>query len=501
MREFISLIKPDDETRQWWLYGGGHTVNVMGLNVTNVTDDTRKVKQGSLYVAIKGSAFDGEAAATSALGNGAVTVLTQTDLGLNDKQILVDNVRLAYAQAASEFYGHPTTKMRLIAVTGTNGKSTVATLIKAILVSKNANKCGFIGTTGVDVCDGNGTRESALTTPKQDELYRLFAEMAANGAQFCVMETSSQALDQYRIANERFAVGIFTGLTQDHLDWHVTMENYYNAKKRLFTMCESSLICTDCDWGKRLAGELEGQINCKTYGVNGADVADYYATNIKPAASGSTYWLCDSRAQKSWRVAFNMPGLFNIANSIAAIAACEQVDVDVTDSVAALAEFAGVRGRCEVIYDAQYTVICDYAHTADALEKILSCTRQFAPFGERRLICVFGAAGERDAEKRPYMGEVVSKYADLMVVTSDNPRFETPSAIIEDVVRGIPDGTEYATFTDRREAIIYALSEALQGDIVLLAGKGHETTQVIGSEEQPFDERVIVKDYFGKESE
>jgi UDP-N-acetylmuramoyl-L-alanyl-D-glutamate--2,6-diaminopimelate ligase len=465
--------------------------------VTNVTDDTREVVEGSLFVAIKGEHFNGEAVAPEMLEKGAVAVITQTDLGLGDRQILVDNVRLAYAQAASQFHGTPTSKLKLIAVTGTNGKTTVASLIKFI-IEGHGHKCGFIGTTCYDTCKPDGeVHHSTLSTPRQDELYRLFAEMVENKAEFCVMEASSQALDQFRIAGEMFEVGIFTNLTQDHLDWHKTMENYYMAKKSLFNMCKSTIVCVDDKWGERLSGEIKTELNIpvSTYSIN--DAADYYAVNIKTSSSGVSYWFSDTEAEKSFPVKFNMPGRFNVANSIAVLASCKELGFNVEESISVLEDCSGVRGRCEVIHSGDFTVICDYAHTEDALVKILTCIRSFA---KRRIICLFGAAGERDADKRPSMGMTAAKHSDFLVITSDNPRFEDPQKIIDEVVAGLPKNSiPYETFADRHKAIEFALSEAEKDDIVLLAGKGHETEQVIGDDEQPFDEREIVKEIVGAE--
>jgi UDP-N-acetylmuramoyl-L-alanyl-D-glutamate--2,6-diaminopimelate ligase len=476
--------------------------------VTNVTDDTRNVVEGSVFVAIRGESFNGEAAAADMLARGAVAVITQRDLGLGERQILVENARLAYAQAVSRFFGNPTARLKLIAVTGTNGKSTVASLIKE-LIDSAGHKCGFIGTTCYDTC--GSTYEAHLSTPRQDELYRLFAEMRDNGADYCVMEASSQALDQYRIAGEMFEVGIFTNLTQDHLDWHKTMENYYQAKKMLFAMCKSALICVDDDWGKRLADELtaESAIPVETYSISQTraavrraspvgrqlddkSTADYYAVNIKTTSSAVSYWFNDTDSEKSYLVRFKMPGLFNAANSIAAIAACKRVGVDSADCIAALESCSGVRGRCEVIHDGLFTVICDYAHTEDALAKILTCVRQSVS-DKGRIICLFGAAGERDVDKRPLMGATAARYSDFLVVTSDNPRHESPQKIIDEVTAGVPAHIPCETFTDRREAIEFALTEAREGDTVLLAGKGHETYQVIGDDYLPFDERLTVK--------
>jgi len=460
-------------------------------NITNVTDDTRNVVKGSLYVAIKGENFDGEKVAADMINKGAVVVITEQDLKLKE-QVIVDNVRLAYAQAASRFYSNPTSKLKLIAVTGTNGKSTVASLIK-IIFEKLGHKCGFIGTTCYDTCNAdNKTYEAHLSTPRQDELYRLFAEMVDNNVEYCVMEASSQALDQNRIAGEIFETGVFTNLTQDHLDWHKTMENYYRAKKSLFNMCKSAIVCIDDDYGKQLANEIVNECEIHVVHYSISEPTDFYAVNIKTSSSGVSYWLTDSMAEKSFPIKFNMPGMFNVANSIAAIAACNKAGFDVAECIDALKDCTGVRGRCEVIYNRDFTVICDYAHTEDALVKILTSTREFA---KRRIICLFGAAGERDVDKRPLMGATAAKYADFLIVTSDNPRFEPPMQIINQVVAGFPkNAPPYKTFADRYEAIKFAISEAEKDDIILLAGKGHETYQVIDDDYQPFDEREIVNE-------
>ncbi|MCL1881663.1 MAG: UDP-N-acetylmuramoyl-L-alanyl-D-glutamate--2,6-diaminopimelate ligase [Oscillospiraceae bacterium] len=497
--------------RKSWTLEKGVFMEIFGRSfsgVTNVTDNSREVVKGSLFIAIKGANFNGESVAFEMLGRGAVAVISENDLGLGENQIVVPNARLAFAQAASAFYKEPTSKLKLIAVTGTNGKSTVATLVKAIIDSKQG-KCGFIGTTGNDT--GLGMVSTNLTTPRQDELYRLFAEMVENGVEYCVMETSSQALDQYRIANERFEIGVFTNLTQDHLDWHKTMENYYQAKKRLFTMCKSAIVCIDDEWGTRLASELksDGEIPVITYSVKPkiGQIADYFAEKIKLNSDSISYWLSCTESEKSHSVKLSMPGLFNVANSIAAFIVCEKAcDISGGDCVKALAECTGVRGRCEVIWsgDDYPTVICDYAHTGDALEKILTCINEFKNKAHNnaaksgKIICVFGAAGERDADKRPEMGEIVARLADELVITSDNPRFEDPEAIIAEVMSGIAkiELKRSKAFVLREKAIEYALSSATKDDIILLAGKGHETYQVIGDEEQPFDEREIVKVFY-----
>jgi len=464
------------------------------FEITGVTDDTREVAEGYAFAAVKGGNFDGEAAAAEMLRKGAAVVITENDLGIDKhKQVIVPDTRAEYAEIAKKFYGSPTDKLKLIGVTGTNGKSTTAHLIRQIL-NGLGHKTGLIGTIEYDVCDGS-PKEARLTTPRQNELYSLFAEMVKNGAEYCVIEASSQALSQSRFAREKFLCGIFTNLTRDHIDWHKTTENYYKAKKSLFAMCENAVICIDDKYGVRLCKELkkERNINVKTYSVGAA--ADYYGVNVKTASTGVSYWLSDAACEKSYPLKIRMPGLFNAANSIAAAAACNTAGFDLADCVRILDGCEGAKGRGEIVYDGEFTVICDYAHTEDALIKILTSAREYA---KKRIICVFGAAGERDAVKRPAMGASAARLADYLVITSDNPRFEDPAVIISQVEDGCKNSAApYRTFIDRREAIAHALGEAEKGDIVLLCGKGHETYQVIGDEYQPFNERDIVAEIMG----
>lgn len=459
--------------------------------IRSVTDDTRELQKGDIFVCIKGSSFDGHSAAAEMLKKGAAAVITEQDMGL-EKQVTVPDTRKQYAFLAAAYHGNPEKKLKMAAVTGTNGKTTVAHLIQAIL-RDNGKKCACIGTAGNDVCGKIYEPDGAIpTTPRPMTLFGLLAEAVENGAEYCSIEASSQALAQSRLYGVRFDIGIFTNLTQDHLDVHGTMENYYKAKKLLFDSCEKALICTDDRYGKRLFEELD--IPKKTYSIT--DAADYYSVNVKCAPASVSYWFSSEADEKSFPVKFAMPGLFNVANSIAAAAACNELGLKLNDCIASLQRFEGIRGRCEVIYHGDFTVICDYAHTPDALEKILTSVKSFA---EGRVICLFGAAGERDADKRPDMGLTVGKNADYAVLTSDNPRFEDPMQIIGQVEKGL-DKTmiRYRSIENRREAIEYALSQAEPGDIVLLCGKGHETHQVYGEDYQHFDEHEIVKEIMNR---
>ena len=464
---------------------------VADCEIRSVTDNTNDLEKGDIFVCIKGANFDGHSAAKEMLAKGAAAIVAENDLGL-EKQIIVQDTRKAYALLAAAYHGNPEKKLKMIAATGTNGKTTIAHIIQWIL-QDNGRKCACIGTAGYDVCGKVYEPDGDIpTTPRPMRFFSLLAEAVQNGAEYCSIEASSQALAQSRLYGIRFEIGIFTNLTQDHLDVHGSMENYYKAKKLLFDSCEKALICTDDKYGKRLCEEL--RIPVKTYSIT--DAADYYSVNIKCAPAYVSYWFSSDSDEKSFPIKFGMPGMFNVANSIAAAAACAELGIKINDCVESLQHFEGIRGRCEVIYDGDFTVICDYAHTSDALEKILASVKSFA---EGRVICLFGAAGERDAEKRPEMGLVVGKNADYAVLTSDNPRFEDPMQIIEHVEKGLDKTTiPYRSIEDRREAIEYALSYAKAGDIVLLCGKGHETHQVYGDEYQHFDEHEIVTEIMSK---
>ncbi|MBO6230371.1 MAG: UDP-N-acetylmuramoyl-L-alanyl-D-glutamate--2,6-diaminopimelate ligase [Ruminiclostridium sp.] len=451
-----------------------------------ITDDTRKVGKGDIFVAITGRNFDGHAACADMLAKGAAAVVIDHDLGL-PQQILCENTRIMYSVLSSRYFGEPTKRLKLIAATGTNGKTTTVNIIKHIL-NESGHKCGCIGTAGYDVC--GRVYEAHLTTPYQFDLYGYFREMADNGAEYCVMEASSQALSQHRFTGERFVCGIFTNLTQDHLDWHGTMENYYLAKKSLFRYCDSAVINTDDPWGKRLYGELQQEGGIHLVALSEEHMTDVSACSIRPRSGGVSYVLTDKASAQAFNISIPMPGTFNVMNSMGAAAACVQSGLDVREAAAALNTVKGVCGRAEVLYDRDYTVICDYAHTEDGLEKTLSAIK---PFVKGRLIVVFGAAGERDAGKRPAMGRCVAKFADIAVITSDNPRFEDPGSIIDQVKTGF-DGSRCEThcFIDRLEAIKFAVSQARADDVIALCGKGHEEYQVIGDDYMHFSEHEII---------
>ncbi|SFW43150.1 UDP-N-acetylmuramoyl-L-alanyl-D-glutamate--2,6-diaminopimelate ligase [Ruminococcus flavefaciens] len=451
--------------------------------ISSVTDDTRKVTEGSLFVCVKGGSFDGHTAAKEMLEKGAAAVVCERDLGLGDRQIITENSRKLYGQICSAWFGHPERKMKMIGVTGTNGKTTITNVIKHILM-KNGHKTGLVGTIQNEI--GDEILHTDNTTPMAYDFMGLLAKMADAGCEYVVMEVSSFGLCQYRIGSSYFDVAVFTNLTQDHLDYHKDMEDYYQAKKMLFDICDCAVINADDDYGRRLFGE----VSCKKLGFSVKENADFYADGIKIKSTGSSFWFCNG--DKSHLIKTRMPGLFNVSNITAAIAACLEAGLNIENIIPAVEEYNGVKGRCEVIPTGlDFTVICDYAHTPDAVENILRSVKEYT---ENDLICLFGCGGNRDAAKRPKMAKAAAKYADKLIVTSDNPRNEEPEAIIKDILVGL-EGTDvnYDVVVDRKEAIFHALKIAEKGDIIVLAGKGHEDYQILaGMEHIHFDEREIV---------
>lgn len=461
-----------------------------GLEVTGVTSDSREVREGSLFVAIEGRSFDGHSAAAEMLKNGACAVVTQRALGL-EREITVENSRRIYSHLLSAFYGRPTDKIRLGAVTGTNGKTTVVNLcgqITRILGHQTA----IIGTLGVDT--GKGlvySHEGPPTNPEPKRLYELFAEMAEIGTEYCFMEASSQGLAQYRFSAERFAAAAFTNLTRDHLDYHGTMEDYFLAKRSLFDMGGAAVVNIDDEYGGKIAEYCrERNIPLTTTSVCGT--ADYYTETVKLFPDRAEFILTDSVAKKSYPVRFAMTGLYNVSNAVQAAVMCVKMGFELSDILDALEKISGVGGRLETLYSGNFTVIRDYAHTEDGLEKLLSALK---PLAKGRLITLFGAAGERDAGKRPAMGAAAARYSDYLIVTTDSPRHEDPQKTVDEVACGIPEGVPWAGFTDRREAVFAALDAAQSGDIVALCGKGHEDYQAIGDEYLHFDEKEIVSEW------
>ncbi len=450
--------------------------------ITSVTDNTSKVTEGSLFFCVKGGKFDGHTAAAEMLEKGAAAVVCEYDLGLGERQIITDNSRKLYGNVCAAWFGHPERKLKMLGVTGTNGKTTTTSVIKHILMS-TGHKTGLVGTIQNEI--GNEIIHTENTTPMAFEFMKLLDDMVKAGCEYVVMEVSSFGLVQYRIGCSHFRTAVFTNLTQDHLDYHKDMEDYYQAKKMLFDMCDAALCNADDEYGQRLYNE----VNCDKYTFSVKKDASYYADGIKIKSTGSSFWYCCNG--KSHLVKTAIPGLFNVSNLTAAITVCLREGISIDDIISAISAYNGVKGRCEVIPTGRdFTVICDYAHTPDAVENILRSVKEYT---DHNLICLFGCGGNRDAAKRPKMAAAAAKYADKLIVTSDNPRNEEPQAIIDEILTGLEGSSiPYDVVTDRREAIYHALKTAEKGDIIVLAGKGHEDYQILGENKIHFDEREVV---------
>lgn len=471
--------------RLYELLEGRVKTALQDIEITGLTDDSRKVQDGFLFICVKGGNFDGHSVAADMLEKGAAAVVAERDLGLGDRQIIVENSREFYGQLCASWFGHPEKKMRFIGVTGTNGKTTITNVIKKLL-TENGHKVGLIGTIQNEI--GDSVIHTDNTTPMVYDLMKLYARMADEGCDYVVMEVSSFGLVQYRIGPTYFETAIFTNLTQDHLDYHGNMENYYQAKRMLFDRCGYAVVNTDDEYGKRLFDE----ITCEKSSYSCCGRGDFYADAIKLRADGTSFWLCCG--EKSYQLNLLMTGMFNVANVTAAVAACLRAGLGMEEMMAVLEKYTGVRGRCEVVPTGRdFTVICDYAHTPDALENILSSVKEYTA---GRLMCLFGCGGNRDRTKRPKMAAAAAKYADLLIVTSDNPRDEDPGEIIAEILTGLADtNVPYEVVVDRKAAILKGMQLAQKGDVLVLAGKGHEDYQILaGGRHIHMDEREIVKE-------
>lgn len=455
------------------------------VTITSITNNSRECQNGSLFVAVRGFQTDGHKYIESAAKNGAAAVICEEYNPAADvTQIVVTDSRRSEAIAAAAFYGHPSKKFKLIGITGTNGKTTVTYLVKHIL-EQNGYKVGLIGTNQNMI--GERVIETGRTTPHSIELQGIFAQMAEEKVDFCVMEVSSHALELDRVYGCSYSVGAFTNLTQDHLDFHKTMENYAAAKFKLMEISENAVINIDDAYGKAMADKCSTK--CISYSVGNAD-AGLCAQNVLLGAAGVSF--CVGNVEYSLAI----PGEFSVYNALCAIGIAKASGISDICIASVLKDAVGVKGRAEVVSTGtDYTVIIDYAHTPDGIENILSAVRGFA---KGRVIIVFGCGGDRDSTKRPIMGEIAGKMADFCVVTSDNPRTEDPMKIIDMVEEGVRrSGCDYVVIESRRDAIKYALDNAKAGDCIVLAGKGHETYQILGTGTIHFDEREVVKEILG----
>ena len=457
--------------------------------IVSITCDSRRVEPGCLFVCIVGTAVDGHIYAEAAQSAGAAAVVVQRDMGLHT-QLVAENTRMAWAQICANWGGHPASRLKMIGVTRTNGRTTTTTLIKSML-EYAGHKVGLIGT--IHNLIGDRVLPARHTTPDPYDLQSLLALMVVEGCDYCVMEVSSHALHQRRVAGCVYEVGVFTNLTQDHLDYHGTMEEYMLAKKELFSLSRTAIVNTDDDW----AAAISAGIPCPlmTYSAKD-DAADYVARNIRHRADGVDFELVG--LGKIGRVNMQIPGQFSVYNGLCAATVCLGGGMEFDTVVAALSAANGVKGRAEVVPTGRdFTVVIDYAHTPDGLDNICRTLKECC---QGRLVTLFGCGGDRDKTKRPLMGAVAASLSDYLVVTSDNPRTEDPAAIIEDILVGLQDtATPYTVVENRVEAIHWAIAHAEAGDTILLAGKGHETYQILGTETIHLDEREVVAEALAEE--
>lgn len=482
------------------------------VEIAELAYDSRRVRPGALFFCVPGHERDGHEYAAAALTAGAVALVVERSLGLGVPEVLVESARAAMGPLAARFYRDPTAQLKVVGVTGTNGKTTTAHLVRHLLEA-HGHRCGLLGTVrsviaGVEQPTDQssiphsghtaGAPVGQRTTPEAIDLQRDFRAMLDGGETHCAMEVSSHALSLARTSATRFAAAVFTNLTQDHLDFHATMEDYFQAKRLLFAPPASSprpgvsVVNLDDPYGRRLAGELAEPV---TFAIDGE--ADYRARDLRIDLTGSRFVLVTQRGERS--LTLPLAGRFNVSNALAALAACHTLGCDLDTSVAALESGVRVPGRLEPVEEGQgFAVLVDYAHTPDSLENVLGAAHDL---GDGRVICVFGAGGDRDRGKRPLMGEIGARLADVLLVTSDNPRSEDPEAIVSEIMvgarraqrpaRAVPVQAE----VDRRAAIERAVALAHDGDVLVIAGKGHEQGQELaGGVKVPFDDVSVARE-------
>ena len=467
----------------------------IGANISSCPDteirelfmDSRQSVQDGLFFCISGSTFDGHRFARQAVEKGACALVVEHPVeGISVPQLVVENSRVAMALAAAEFYGHADREMKIIGLTGTKGKTTTSYLVKGILEAFGF-KCGLIGTIGSRI--GEKLIKSGLTTPDPIDLHKTLRMMADEGADYVVMEVSAHAIALHRLEGMRFSTGCFTNLSQDHLDFFGTMDNYFECKKSFFRSAwlDNAAINADDERSKSILSDID--VPRMTFGI--AQDADVSAHDIEISENGVRFTMRVLQMDE-YPVSLKLTGMFNVYNALAAAAVCLNQGLDPAQVAAALQTIKGVPGRAELLdTHTPYKVILDYSHSPDALDNILNTVRTFA---RGRVIVLFGCGGDRDHKKRPIMGEIAGRLADYSILTSDNPRTEDPFDILRAVESGIRKTKgKYTVIENRREAIRHALETAREGDIVVLAGKGHETYQEINGIRHPFDEQVVVQ--------
>jgi UDP-N-acetylmuramoyl-L-alanyl-D-glutamate--2,6-diaminopimelate ligase len=468
------------------------------VEITGLAYDSRSVKPGDLFFCVGGFTSDGHEFAPHAVRSGAAALVVERPLQLRVPQVLVGSARSAMAPIAARFYGHPARELQVVGVTGTNGKTTTAFLVRALLEASGL-RCGLLGT--VKSVIGGAERPVQRTTPESVDLQADLRAMVEAGDRACSMEVSSHALELGRADALPFAAAIFTNISRDHLDFHPTMEAYFQAKRRLFVDSSEtpgvSVVNVGDPFGRRLAADVE---RLRTFAVELP--ADYSATGLRCSFAGCAFTLHTPAGTR--RVALPMPGRFNVANALGALAAVHALGHPLDAAVAALERGVRVPGRFEPVDEGQdFAVLVDYAHTPDSLENALRAAHELvasSETGAARVICVFGAGGDRDRGKRPLMGEIAARLADVVLVTSDNPRSEDPEQIIAEIMAGTSGvgDAEVRSLADRRAAIAEAIAASRRGDVIVIAGKGHEQGQELaGGRKVPFDDVTVAREALG----
>lgn len=477
----------------------GHFLVTGEIEIRRIQYDSRLVDRADCFVALRGAGTDGHKFVEAAIEKGAKVIVLERDDTLPDSyfmhkhvvKIVVPDSRKALALMSANYFGYPSRQLTMVGVTGTNGKTTTTHLIKSMLEAAG-QPAGLIGT--IEYRIGDEVIPASHTTPESLELNELLDRMVKAGCKAATMEVSSHALHQSRVYGLEFNVAVFTNLTQDHLDYHGSMDEYFAAKKVLFdSLSESAtaVVNRDDEWGMKIASTTKAKTI--SYGVLGK--ADMRATDVRLSLDGTTFGV--HFKDQAFLIKSPLVGRFNVYNMLAGCATGIAIGLDPENIASGISDVKNVRGRFERIASPKgWTAIIDYAHTPDALEKCLRTIHDVLPKEKRgRIITVFGAGGDRDRTKRPLMGAIASKLSDITIVTSDNPRMEKPQQIIAEIVAGIPRGSGVSTEVDRRTAILAALSQARLGDVVLVAGKGHEDYQVIGKEKIHFSDREIVEEF------
>lgn len=457
--------------------------------VQNIRYDNRKIEQGDAFVCVKGFKVDGHSFIGDAIKKGAKTLIVQEDVSVQEDItiIKVRDTRKALAIMSSNYFGNPKDKLKIIGITGTNGKTTSAFIIKSIL-EKAGFMTGLIGTIANYI--GNKKVDAVRTTPESYELHELFKNMVDAGVEYCVMEVSSHSLELDRVYGIQFEEGIFTNLTRDHLDFHKTFENYYNAKFKLFERSNHSIINLDDPYGANIVKDIEERgLKTKVSTFSIEKESDFKAFEIKSHSNGSEFKV---NLESIEEFSINIPGEYNIYNSLGCIICAYNLNIPMDKIKEGLSDVV-IPGRCELVAKEKnlpYSIIIDYAHTPDGLENILSTVKAFT---RNRMISVFGCGGDRDKVKRPQMGKIGCELSDIAIITSDNPRSEEPMDIINDIVKPL-NYDNFVIEVNRKEAIRKAMNMALEGDVIVIAGKGHETYQILKDETIHFDEREVVYD-------